>query len=91
MSADNGIYILKTEGPEYRIAHLQAVENVNWDHDSNNYTDDPDVMIHNARQMWSPCEIFFEESLALIYAAKLLRRESICEYGICFIEIPRVF
>ena len=65
MSADNGIYILKTQGycsihdgydehsSEFRIAHLQAVENVNWDHDGNDYTDDPDVMIHNARQMKS--------------------------------------
>ena len=30
VSADNGIYILKTAGPEYRVAHLQGVENVDW-------------------------------------------------------------
>lgn len=33
MSADNGIYILKTlkgDGHEYRVAHLQAVGNYLW-------------------------------------------------------------
>jgi hypothetical protein len=91
MSADNGIYILKTEGPEYRVAHLQAVENVNWDHSKNDYTDDPDVMIQNAREMWSPCQPFNSEAEALKIASHMLQREFICEYGICSIEIPRVF
>ena len=33
MSSDNGIYILETpkgDGKEYRVAHLQAVENYLW-------------------------------------------------------------
>jgi hypothetical protein len=28
MSADNGTYILVTKGPEYRVANLQAIENM---------------------------------------------------------------
>ena len=28
MSADDGVYILETQGPEYRIAHMQAVDNL---------------------------------------------------------------
>jgi len=35
MSADNGIYILETLGSEFRVAHLQAIENIYWDDDSN--------------------------------------------------------
>lgn len=31
MSADNGIYILETIGPEYRVAHLQAIDNLEYD------------------------------------------------------------
>lgn len=37
MSADNGIYILKTpkdEGFEYRVAELQAIENLNYDEEA---------------------------------------------------------
>lgn len=29
MSADNGIYILKTKD-QYRVAHLQSIDNVSW-------------------------------------------------------------
>jgi len=29
MSADNGVYILKTKD-QYRVAHLQAIENLSW-------------------------------------------------------------
>lgn len=29
MSADNGIYILKTKD-QYRVAHLCAIDNVTW-------------------------------------------------------------
>ena len=39
MSADNGIYILETDGPEYRVMHLQAVENMDWHVCSKHKTD----------------------------------------------------
>jgi hypothetical protein len=28
MSADNGIYVLQTYGPEFRIAYAQAIDNI---------------------------------------------------------------
>jgi len=28
MSADNGIYVLQTYGPEYRVAYAQAIDNI---------------------------------------------------------------
>jgi hypothetical protein len=30
MSADNGIYVLETDGPEYRVRDIQAIENMYW-------------------------------------------------------------
>jgi hypothetical protein len=30
MSADDGIYILQTLGPEFRVVHTQAIENIYW-------------------------------------------------------------
>ena len=35
MSSDNGICILQTKGPEFRVAHLQAVENIYYSWDGN--------------------------------------------------------
>ena len=95
MSADNGIYILETEGPEFRVAHLQAVENVDWDESKGKQTDNPDVQIKNAREMWANSKVFYSKDAALSEAAQILKDLSKngfpCEYGISFVEIPRVF
>ena len=57
MSADNGVYILKTLGKkpgefEYRVQEMQAVENYEWDPKRKRPVNDPDVHIKNARKMW---------------------------------------
>lgn len=28
MSADNGIYVIETHGPEYRVAYVHAIDNI---------------------------------------------------------------
>ena len=97
MSADNGIYILETKHPknpnkyEYRVAHLQAVDNVDWDENLKKYTDDPDIIIKNARNMWGGCHVFTSKTKALEAAAKIEQETTILEYGISFIRIDRVF
>lgn len=94
MSADNGIYILRTpkgNGFEYRVANLQCIENYTWDRDHNCESDNPDVHIENARTMWGNCKAFYSQQEALLEADKLLRESYICEYGICSIKIPREF
>lgn len=76
MSADDGFYILETEGPEYRVKHLQAVENYMWDDKKIDeqdgkpgaYTNDPDVHIRNARKMWKKCKVFTNKKEAVKYA-----------------------
>lgn len=93
MSADNGIYILQTRGPEFRVAHLQAVDNVYycWDGNSGDTTDDPDVWIVNARSMWYNCEVYINEDEAWEKARKLQEEIDYTEYGISKIEIDREF
>ena len=94
MSADNGVYILETprgKRKEYRVQEMQAVENYLYDERTMEETSDPDVHIHNARQMWKDCKVYTDEGQALSAAAGKLKKLEICEYGICFIEIPREF
>jgi hypothetical protein len=94
MSADNGVYILRTptdDGYEYRVSELGAVENVYWDNERSNFSRSEDVAITNARQMWKGCSPFTKEGEALEYAAEILRQLPICEYGISFVEINRRF
>lgn len=106
MSSDNGIYILKTPRRkifEYRIRHMQAVENYMWNDEVVNevgvkgaYTDDQDVWIQNAREMWEGCKVFTSERQAMAEAMKIYQEIMnddlpICEYGIQVIEIDREF
>ena len=97
MSADNGIYILQTKHPknsskyEYRVAHLQAVDNVSWDNDIGRPTTDEDIIIKNAREMWGGCHVFTSKAKALLKAAEMEQETAILEYGISFIRIDRVF
>jgi len=122
VSADNGIYILETEGPEFRVAHLMAVENINFDENApepmqppgNNSiyeyrpedaahcawqeanqkrydSQDPDVLIKNAREMWAGSPVFTSKSFAFMYADEISKKYTILEYGISTIKIPRKF
>lgn len=98
MSADNGIYILKTDGPEYRVAMLQAIESLYYvvagDVDGRarfSETDDPDLIIINARVMWRHAEVFKTHKEALKLAVEMMKDTWVCEYGICDIRIDRKF
>lgn len=91
MSADNGIYILKTIGPEYRVRHLQAVDNICWDQNNKCESSDFDVMIVNAREMWYGSEVFLDEDTAWKYARKLQKEVGYTEYGVSVIHVDRSF
>ena len=91
MSADNGVYILETEGPEYRVAEMMAVDNVSWDCDLSCETNDFDILIKNAREMWSDALVFTDRNEAIIAAHKLHDEVGYTEYGVSFIGIPKPF
>lgn len=103
MSADNGIYILKTptlDGKwEYRVKHLQAVENYCWDFLKVNddgggpggYTEDTKWHIFNARRTWDNCKVFHKSEDAYTEAARLHDEIEYTEYGITEIHIPEIW
>jgi hypothetical protein len=81
MSADNGIYILETKGPEYRVIHAQNIEEVygNFSDDSFRWQGDPEVML----EYFSNAPVFTDEKKALDYAIELSHNYEYLEYGIC--------
>ncbi len=101
MSSDNGIYTIKTpkgDGFEFRVAHMQAFDNIEWSDTEPNpnggigwYTQNPDVLIKNAREMFKHAPVFTSEKDALEEAFRLNHEIKYTEYGICFLEIPREF
>lgn len=95
MSADNGIYILQTKGPEWRVAYASAVENVYWDDEKKEETDDTKVHIKNARIMWGDSEVYTDEEAAVRRAWEIYREEisgyGIIEYGVSKICIDEIF
>jgi hypothetical protein len=101
VSADNGIYTIKTpkgDGFEFRVAHIQGFESIEWSDTEPNpnggfgwYTQDPDVLIKNARIIYEHVPVFTVEKEALEEAFRLQAEMGYTEYGICFLEIPREF
>jgi len=84
MSADNGIYILHTKGPEYRVGYHQAIDNIygNFSDESFQWQGDPEIMYHyfHSDKMFSSLEeaLDFAESLSYNY--------EYLEDGICVIN-----
>lgn len=85
MSADNGIYILKTKD-QYRVAHLQSIENVSWsaidgDWQSQDKTRGKYVPTRVV-EMWGRCKYTRDENTAFRIAHKWADSLPICEYGV---------
>lgn len=87
MSADNGIYILQTPKDntpigspkarsEFRVAHLQAVDNYQT--------------IEEAREAWGD-PVYDTENEAFAEALKMSKDYEILEYGISVIYMDQVF
>lgn len=102
MSADNGIYILKTlsttlgdkEGwyshtdpyPVYRVAEAGAMDNFYF-----YQREQPYNVGAYLKEVWGDSPIFLSESEAWTYAGDLSRGCSILEYGISLIETDYIF
>ena len=84
MSSDNGIYILETKGPEYRVAHHQNIEEIygNFSDDSFQWQGDPEMML----EYFGKAPMFTDEKKALDSASKLSYAYDYLEYGICFVR-----
>lgn len=84
MSSDNGIYILHTKGPEYRVAHHQNIDEIygNFSEESYQWQGDPDMM----HLYFGDAPVFRTQDEALSYASKLSENYDYLEYGICIIH-----
>lgn len=83
MSADNGIYVLQTKGPEYRVAHQQNIDDLygNFSEDSYQWQGDPEIMY----LYFKDAPVFSTLEDALDFADKLSYDYEYLEYGICVI------
>ncbi len=98
MSADNGIYILKTkrtalESPKgvwtnrvenfvYRIAHAQAIDNLDFYKRKQPYN-----LGAYMKDVWGKSEVFTDESKALLAAHNLSEEFDYVEYGVQRIDM----
>lgn len=94
MSADNGIYILKTKD-QFRVAHLQTIDNVSW-----SYIDGDWQNIDSKRgklvptrviEMWGDCRFTRNESIAKRIALEWASSLPICEYGVSTVDYPKTW
>ncbi len=83
MSADNGIYILQTEGPEFRVAHQQGIDNIygNFSDDTFQWQGDPEMML----LYFQDAPVFSNLEEALDKASEMSYDYEYLEYGICVI------
>ena len=84
MSADNGIYILITEGPEYRVAYHQNIDAIygNFSDESLQWQGDPESML----EYFQNAPMFSNLEEALDKAEELVYDYAYLEDGICVIS-----
>ncbi len=88
MSADNGIYILKTDGPEWRVAHCQAIDSVFYKNpEGNNYV----LLDYFEKSPVFSRQLLAEKFAGLLYEELMHDDIPICEYGIVSMQINRPF
>lgn len=84
MSADNGIFVLKTKGPEFRVAYAQNIDSIygKFNDETLHWDGDKEAI----RQMFAGSTVFEEEFNALDYANGLAYDYEYLEYGVCLIK-----
>lgn len=83
MSADNGVYILQTEGPEFRVAYQQNIDDIygNFSDESFQWQGNPEVILEYFEQ----APVFSNLEEALDKAQELSYDHEYLEYGVCVI------
>jgi hypothetical protein len=94
MSADNGIYILKTKAErpviesdfEYRVIHAQCIENIYWDIEKGEDRRDDQFTPEIAYDYFGKSPVLLTSDLAWRFACELEEDHSYSEYGICRLD-----
>jgi hypothetical protein len=84
MSADNGIYVLETKGPQWRVTYAQGIDNIYGDFSDLSYQwqGDPEEIY----KYFHDSPVFLNYGLALDYAEELSYNYDYLEYGICVVS-----
>jgi hypothetical protein len=84
MSADNGTYILQTYGPEFRVAHVQAIDNIygDWNETTSSWSGDPKFIL----DIFGSSKVFTEIEEAWDAALAIDASVAYSEYGTCLIK-----
>jgi hypothetical protein len=83
MSADNGVFVLQTEGPEFRVAYAGAIDNIygSFSDDTLRWKGDMDRMM----DVFGSSKVFNNLEEALDEAEKMSYDHEYLEYGVCLI------
>lgn len=83
------ILLIKTKSfvENYRVAYLNSIEELYYDDILNKPTQDPYVILENARILFSNCEVLLSRELAYNVAEEI-QNEKKTEGGIRVISIP---
>lgn len=84
MSADDGVYILETKGPEYRISHMSAVDNLYYEYNVLDIRWIPNVTV--LMEAFRDSKVFTELTEAWDAATLLEDSIGMTEYGISLIS-----
>lgn len=87
MSADNGIYVLLTEtdeGPEYRVAYTQAIDNIYGKFNEETHKYDGDLQA--IKSVFGETPVFYSLNEALDHAESMEENQEYLEDGICVIS-----
>jgi hypothetical protein len=83
MSADNGVYILKTKGPEYRVAHTTNIDDIDYGISEDQFN------IEFVEFVFGKSFVYFDFEDAKEKAAKWaeeIEASGPLEYGICILD-----
>lgn len=84
MSADNGIYILQTYGPEYRIVYVHAIDNIfgRFDESTHHFKGDTEMIL----RYFGEAPVYTDLEQAWDDANKMAEDYDWLEDGVCLIK-----
>ena len=84
MSADNGVYVLHTKGPEYRVTYANAIDNIygDFNDDTEHWDGDPEMI----REFFNISPVFDNLDDAMDFAEQEAIQHEYLEDGICVIN-----
>lgn len=89
MSADNGVYVLKTKDKQYRVACFQNSEELHYDNLTNSYK--KEYTSYGLYQKFKDTRYTRNPEIAINIAMDLEKELSVCEYGIQIIHTDKTW